>query len=302
MIKVKKIIKYLLLIILVLYLAINIMVLSFFNIGKEHLNKNNIINYVSKVDLYEILKNKFSNDIKYIDIKNELLDCGITEEAFNYLISSDELNNYINTVITNSLNEYLDNKKLNLYFNSEELKNIIINNIYELDYNSDIINEYDINDINNKLEKKIPNIVEKANKIIDKFIDNLFNNKSFNKYIKYLYKYFNIFDIIYSKVVEIILYINLISFILIICYFNDYKYKSFKYIGISLLFSSIIFLIISVLLSNIKLKYAFLRGILNKTVMYSAVYFIIFLILIFLNIIVYFRRKKLKNEIKNEKI
>ena len=301
--KLKKLIKYFILCFLVIYISFNIIIISLFNIGKKYINRESVTQIIDKIDINNFIKNKIYNEIEYIDIKNELLDCGISEESFYNLINSEELNDYIVSIISNSFDEYLSQKQVNIYFDKSRLEDIVKHNISELDINNKVIDEDVKERINNKIEEKIPTIVDKANNLIDKYIEKIFSSDKFNRYIKYFYKFFNIFDIIYSKVVEVILYIILLSFILMTSYVNNYSYKSLKYIGVSFLISFIIFFILSLVLTNINISYCIIKNILNESIKYSVKFLVFSLILITLNIIIHFRRKEVgKNGKVKEKI
>ena len=68
---IKKIIKYIILLFLVLYISFSIFIISIFNIGKKFINKENIIQAVDNVDIKDFINNKLLTEEEYINIKNE---------------------------------------------------------------------------------------------------------------------------------------------------------------------------------------------------------------------------------------
>ena len=132
------------------------------------------------------------------------------------------------------------------------------------------------------------------------------NSNSFNIYQRYLYRFLSIFDIIYSRVIEAILYIIVSFFVLIMVYIESFSYKSFKFIGISFLIPSVVLGLMNLILLNMNFSYNFINSILSEFTKYCVTYFITFLFLVTLNIIIYFRRKeagengKIKEKIKKK--
>ena len=187
--QIKKIILGILTFILILYISFSLVFFSIFIISKKFLNKDNIYNYISNIDITTILKDEFGNELKeYTLIKDELSDIGITTEGMNEFINSNDVKEFSVNTITKVFNKVSNKGDIDYKITNEQINNLLENNINKLESNSDISE----NEILNKIENKIPKLVLNINALLDKFCNKLENSDTFLKYQTYIYSFVEI--------------------------------------------------------------------------------------------------------------
>ena len=296
--KIRKIILGILTFVLILYISFGLVFLSLFNISKKILNKENIYNYISNIDISSILKDELGNELKeYTLIKDELSDIGITSDGINSFINSNDVKEFSVDAITSVFDKVYSKGNIDYKITNEQINNLLENNIDKLEINEDISETQ----ILNRIEKKIPNIVLNINELLDRFCYKLQNSNTFLKYYNYIYKLVDVIEIVYSDFILYSIGFVIISLILLLIFIRNSIDKSLKWLSISFLIPSIIFGIISTfILSFINSHNIILNNVLkmiNKDLIkHSIMYFIISFIFIIINIIIYIIKKYKKKK------
>lgn len=284
--KLRKLVSNFLTIILVIYIAIGLLFYSILNISKNYINKDKIQKVINNIDISNIIKNNVEMD----NIKNELIDTGLSSETVNDFLNSNEVKKFEEEVITNVIYDILNKGNIEYQLKSDEINKLIYNNISELQTSGTY------NKVSEKIESKLPNLVDNVNKMIDKISLKLQNSSTFLKYKSYINKSLKIFDIIYSKLASGLIMFIIITFIILLMLIRKNIYKSFKWLGISFVFSAIILKAFSFLLKKIFFETKFnhiVEVVVKDFNYYHYIYLIIGIILIITNlIIVMIRRKK----------
>lgn len=281
----KKIILNILTIILIIYISTSLIFYSLLNVSKNYINKDKMQNIINRIDIASIIK----NNVEMENIKNELIDTGLSNKTVETFLNSNEVKNFEEEVITNIIYDILNKGNIEYQLSSDEINKLIYNNITELQTNGSY------NKIAKKIELKLPNLVDNANKMIDKISSKLQNSPTFIKYKGYLNNSFKIFDLIYSKFVSFIIICITMSFMLLLMFIKKDMYKSFKWIGTSFVFSSMILIIFSLLLKKMFLetKFNHLIQLLTQDFnRYEYIYLIIGIIFVVINLTIYIIKRK----------
>ena len=287
---IEKIILGILTFILIIYISFGLIFFGGFNISNKILNKDNIESFIKNIDIINILKNELGNEFNLI--KDELINIGITEEGINEFINSDDIKEFSSNTVINIFNKIAGVTNQNYEITNEELYIMFENNIDKIEVNSNISKEQ----ILNKLENKVPSLTSNINNLIDKIFEKLENSQMLEKYQGYIYKSMNILDYIYSGIVNFIIVFVIISLIILLIFIRRSFYKSLKLISISFMLPTIIFAVLGNIIYNfIDTNSVLIINILNiinkELINYSIIYFVIALMFVILNIIMYVRKK-----------
>lgn len=281
----KKVISNILTIVLIIYISMGIIFYSLLNISKNYINKDKMQNIINNIDISNILK----ENIEIENIKSELIETGLSSETVDTFLNSNEVKQFEEEVVTNIVYDILNKGNIEYKLSSDEINKLIYNNIDELKTNGSY------NKIAEKVEQKLPNLVDNANNILDKISTQLQNSNTFIKYKGYINSLFKIFDLIYSKIVNIIIIFIITSFIVLLMLIKNDIFNSFKWVAISFIIPTIILKAFGSLLKQVFIETKFNKLIdliaadFNK---YSKIYLIISVLLLIINLINYILKKK----------
>ena len=298
--KIEKLMLGILTFLLILYISFSILFICLFSISGKFLNKENINKIIDKVDIISIFKDELGTNIKEFNIiEEELNKIGISEEGIENFINSDEVKEYSLNYM-NKLFYKLENNKYSYLLDESEMYTLIENNYDKFNIDSDISKE----EILNKIENKMPKIVDNFNKIMDKVYEKLENSEFINKYKNIIFKSINLIDYLYSGFTYFILFSILISFIMLLLFIRKNIYKSLKWLSISCLIPSIILFIMSLIISNISINSSFINNIFSiinsYIIKYFILCFIISLIFVIINFVWYMIKKYKLKEVSYE--
>ncbi len=288
--KLRNIVSNLLTIVLIIYISIVIIFYSLLNISKNYINKDKMQNIINNIDISSIIK----ENIEMENIKNELIETGLSNETVETFLNSNEVKQFEEEVVTNIVYDILNKGNIEYKLSSEEINKLIYNNITELRTNGSY------NKIAKKVELKLPSLVDNANNMLDKIAIKLQNSNTFAKYKGYINKLFRIFDLIYSKLVNIIIICIIISFIILLMIIKKDVFKSFKWIGLSFVIPSIVLTIFGFLLNQLFIDTKFkniMNLIMNDFKRCSCICLLIGIAFIIGNLIIYIiinRKRKLR--------
>ena len=298
--KMEKLMLGILTFLLILYISFSILFICLFSISGKFLNKENINKIIDKVDIVNIIKDELGTNINEFNIiEEELNKIGISEEGIENFINSDEVKEYSLNYM-NKLFYKLENNKYSYLLDESEMYTLIENNYDKFNIDSDISKE----EILNKIENKMPKIVDSFNKIMDKIYEKLENSEFINKYKNIIFKSINLIDYLYSGFTYFILFSILISFIMLLLFIRENIYKSLKWLSISCLIPSIILFIMSLIISNIGINSSFINNIFtiinSYIIKYFILCFIISLIFVIINFVWYMIKKYKLKEVSYE--
>lgn len=288
--KLRTVISNILTILLVIYISVTLVFYSLLNISKSYISKDKMQNIINNIDIASIIK----ENVEMENIKNELIETGLSNETVETFLNSDEVRQFEQDVITNIIYDILNKGNIEYKLSSEEINKLIYNNITELKTNGTY------NNLAEKIELKLPSLVDNANKMLDKIAIKLQNSNTFIKYKGYINNLFRVFDLIYSKLVDMIIIGVIISFIALLAIIQKDIYKSFKYIGSSFIMSSIILNLFSLLLKRVFIETKFkdiIKIIMSDFRGDYLIYLLIGIILIIINLIIYIIKKR-KNKLQ----
>ena len=294
---IEKIVLGILTFILILYISSGLIFISIFNISEKFLNKNNVTDFISSINITDILKDKLSNELTdeisgFTKIQEDLLDVGITSEGIDEFVNSEDVKNFGTDIITNLFNKVSNKSNIDYKITESQINELLENNINKLEVNASISG----NQILQKIQNKIPNLVLNINEILDNLFNKLENSEEFKLYQNYIYNGVNILDYVYSIFVKVIIFFILISFILLLVFIRKSIYKSLKWLSLSFLFPSILFGILStVIYSFVNVNNVLLNNIINlinkEIIKYFIIYIVISFIFCIINIIMYIVKK-----------
>jgi len=294
---VEKIILGILTFILIGYIVFNLIFLSIFSISKKFLNKDNVLEFINKIDIMTIIKDELGNEFdEILSIENEFKNIGITTEGINEFMNSTDVKNFSTKVASNVFEKIINNNLDNYYIQNTDVTNLIELNIEKLQTNSSLTESQ----ILNKLSNRVPDLVTNINKLIDKLCEKLEASNLFTKYQKYINMSMDVLDIVYSDITHCLLIFLLISFIVLLIFIRRNIYKSLKWLGISFIIPGVLIFMLSYLLTNKffidnTLISSIIEGVASNLNSYSVIYISLGIIIILINVIIYFI-KKYKNK------
>ena len=113
---VEKIILGILTFILIGYIVFNLIFLSIFSISKKFLNKDNVLEFINKIDIMTIIKDELGNEFdEILSIENEFKNIGITTEGINEFMNSTDVKNFSTKVASNVFEKIINNNLDNYY-------------------------------------------------------------------------------------------------------------------------------------------------------------------------------------------
>lgn len=290
---VEKIILGVLTFILIGYIVFNLIFLSIFSISKKILNKDNVLEFINKIDIMTIIKDDLGNEFdEILSIENEFKNIGITTEGINEFMNSTDVKNFSTKVASNVFEKIINNNLDNYYIQNTDVTSLIELNIEKLQTNSSLTESQ----ILNKLSNRVPDLVTNINKLIDKLCEKLEASNLFTKYQKYINMSMDVLDVVYSDITHCLLVFLLISFIVLLIFIRRNIYKSLKWLGISFIIPGVLIFMLSYLLTN---KFfidnilisSIIEGIVRNLNSYSAIYISLGIIIIIINVIMYFIKK-----------
>lgn len=272
--------------ILIVYIIFSLCFLCLYNISEKFLNKKNVTDFISDINIIDVLKDELGSEFNQITlIEEELTNIGITEEGLTEFMNSEDVKQF-NSDLLNNIFSRISNDG-NYQINTNEVNELIEKNIDELQSHSELSKEQ----IKDKLNSKLPNLIEKMNKVIDKICDKLENSEKFTKYQNYLYMSINLLDIIYSDIVCALIIFILITFIALLVFIRKNIYKSLKWLTTSFIIPSILLFTLGCIISNIKIDSVLVNNILDIVIRklngWSLIYTSIAVVFIVINLIMY---------------
>jgi len=295
---IEKIVLCVLTFILIMYISLTLVFFSLFHISEKFLNKENLHDIISNINITSILRDELDNELREFSlIKEDLNNIGISTEGINEFINSEDVKEFSLDVITNVFNKVSNKGNVDYKITSNQLNELVKNNIDKLEIDSNIKEEK----ILSKLEKKIPDLVSNINIILDNFCNKLETSEIFQKYQRYVYDAINILDILYNEFILGIIIFIIISLIALLMFIRKSIYKSLKWISISFVIPTIVLAVISTfILTYIETNNTLINniiGIVNaELIRYSIIYFIISFVFVIINMVMYiirkYRRKK----------
>lgn len=280
--------------ILICYIAFNLLFLSMFNISEKFLNKNNVVEFINKIDIIAIIKEELGNEVdEFLSIENELKNIGISTEGINEFINSTDVKDFSTNIVSDVFEKVINNNLNNYYIKNTDITNLIENNIDKLQINSTLTESQ----ILDKISSKVPDLVTNINKLIDKLCEKLETSELFTKYQRYIYMSVDVLDIMYSDIVYFLVIFVFISFVALLIFIRKSIYKSLKWLSVSFITPAILLLIFGYILIN----YISINNILIDNIIsivykyiniYSLIYALIAFIVIIINIISYFIKRK----------
>lgn len=309
----KKIGKFLLFILtfaFVLILSIDIAFYLTRKESKKYLSEEAIINEINNIDFMDIINQNEEITKQIEDIKKEIVEAGIPEEAIDDFTKSKPVKEATSYIVSTGMDYVLYNKTPEYNIDSEAIYSffeeklpVISSELQEKNVpKSEYLTEENQKKILDKIEEKIPVIEEKVEKIVDK-IENKLQNNSYSDKINEILSYIRLFYS--SKLTFILIFIGIISTIFIFITRRSFI-KSLKWIGISFLLSSI-YMYSLIYFLPIKLKeiielpsildeiiYNLINNILTELSVYSLTSLIIGILFIILNIVSHLIKKNIK--------
>ena len=289
--KIRNVIINFLSIVLVFYIGFTLLFFAILNITKNYVNQEKIENVIDNFDLSNVIKNNVEID----NIKDILIDSGLTNDMVDEFFESQAFKEFETQVLSNIIYDVLRKGNIDYQFDVTQINNLIFDNIDELKDSE----EYHL--ITKKIDERMPSLVENANVILEKISEKLQNSPTFMKYKGYINKLFKIFDIVYSNVVNYLILFVIISFILMLMFMRKNILSSLKFIGIAFVSASILIVIFTKLLLRI-FAFTQFNDLINIVIYdfkkYCMTYITIGIIFIVINLVIYIvkRRKKLTHE------
>ena len=129
--------------------------------SEKFLNKDNVLDFVNKIDIITIIKDELGNQVdEFLIIEEALKDIGITTEGINQFINSDDVKNFSTNVVGGVFEKIINNSD-NYYVQNTDVENLIEDNIDKLQTNSSLTQDQ----ILAKLDDKVPELVININKL-----------------------------------------------------------------------------------------------------------------------------------------
>lgn len=303
----KKLLKNILLLILIITTTISIFAYIMLDTTKSLLTKESITNLLKQVDITEIIGNEVQNKI------DETLEkTGMPKEYADYVLQNDELKEYVSNYIVEGM-DYIINDKTLPTLDVKDTSSTLISSFYQ------VIDEAEKNNINvekyltkeeqqkivTKITEYTPEIISKIPEVETIVKNKLHNNEQYQEIINQIKTTQNKLEKIYSY--QPLLLILMIIELVIIIVLNIKK--AFKNIAFPFGFNALILFTINLLLPQLMKQYypqelQFVRSIFDEIInqlilkwnQVSIIFFIIFIVLIILQIVIpKLFCKKLKN-------
>jgi len=281
--------------ILIIYISFDLFIISSFNISKRFLNKDNVLEFISDINIVDILKEQFFEEFSLIE--EEFKNVGITSEGLNAFLNSKQVKEFSTDILSNIFENILNNNSEELKLDKKEVNELLVSNIDKLQINS-ILTEKQLLD---KLNSKTEELVSGINNLVNELFNKLKKSDMIKQYESYVNMSVQVLDIIYSDVAFVILIFNLFTSIALLIYIRKNFYKSLKWLSISFMITSLMLFILSYIIKNyINTESLLINNILtivtNDINVYSYKYILIALLIIVISVIRFFKQKyKQKN-------
>lgn len=295
-----------------LIIMLDIVCFSLKKVSEHYLKEDTIKKMVNNINIMNLLKDENNQELYQVkQIKEELVDAGIPRDSIDGFLNSKPINDFASDIIYNSIDGILYDKEVTK-LNSEYIYNYLEDNMSIISKelqdknipNSEYFTKENQDEILIKIRKKAPLIEEK----IDDLTTKINNKLEINNNIGNLKMVISIIKILYSNILDIIMIFILVIFIIGIIIIKKSIYKTLKWIAISILSSGIVLYIISILITKLY-KYInklptfinnLIRTILDDSVTLfkhnGTICFIISIILIIINITVYYILRYIENK------
>ncbi|MBE6159694.1 MAG: hypothetical protein E7157_01450 [Lactobacillales bacterium] len=309
--KIKKFLLAILTFICMLVLMTDIVLFSLKKTSEKYLKEEKIKEIVENINVIDLFKDKDGKELEeFTQIKDKIVDSGIPKEAVDSFINSDPVNKYASDTINKAIDNVLENKQEKV-IDSNSLNTFFENNMDSISKElqeknvpkSEYLTKENQQKILNKIKEKTPYIEEKIDAVSNKISEKL----GFDYTLK-ISKMINLFELLYTKLLDFLLIIVFIIFIMGICITRQSIYKSLKWIGITFVSSSIILYCISFIIPKIykyidKVPVGF-NTMIKKALedsskninSYGLIYLIIGVILTVINIVIYYILLKRENK------
>lgn len=316
-----KFILFVITIILVCILSITGFIYNTRDITKEFISEEQIKKAIDNINILDLLKDENGNELEpIVKVKTELVNAGLPVETVESFINSEPVKQ-ITTDATMLVIDYvfydkqietpaLDKEQIFSFI--KENMTIIVNEMQEHNVpKSELLTLEKQQEVLTKLEEKMPIIEEKINEVtstLEEKIKGTDEYKQVEEYKEQMNKTLDIIRFIYgNEVTTIIIVMCLVCIIgIILCSLSFYKY--FKWLGISSLLSGTLLYIVSLIIPQLyqyvnDIPYIFqnlftmiLNDSRNLFVSKSIPYFIIGIVLIIVNIVIWFIREKIEDK------
>lgn len=296
---IEKLILTILTFLLIIYIGVGLIIFSFFNISERFFNKDNVYDFVNKIDIVSILKSELGSELSELNfIENELEEMGLTDAKINELVKSEEAQQLSGRIITNMFNKIAKDSNIEYRVTNEQINELVEANINKVSSN------IDKEQLLNVIEEKVPSIVLNINTLLDKVYEKIMSSVTIQKYQNYMYASINVLGFIYNDFVKYFILFIIISFICLLLFIKKDIYKSLKCLSASFFIPFISFILIrSFVLNSININNALINGICsiidNELMKHSAIYFAISLSFVVIYLIIY-EIKKRKEGVCNE--
>lgn len=296
---IEKLILNILTFLLIIYIGVGLIIFSLFNISERFFNKDNVYDFVNKIDIVSILKSELGSELSELNfIENELEEMGLTDAKINELVKSEEAKQLGGRIITNMFNKIAKDSNIEYRVTNEQINELVEANINKVSSN------IDKEQLLNVIEEKVPNIVLNINGLLDKVYEKIMNSETIQKYQNYMYASINVLGFVYNDFVKYFILFVVISFICLLLFIKKDIYKSLKSLSASFFIPFISFILIrSFVLNSININNALINGICsiidNELMKHSAIYFAISLSFVVIYLIIY-EIKKRKEGVCNE--
>ena len=309
--KIKKFFLGLLTFICMIILILDLVLFSIKKTSEKYLKEEKINEIINNINVVDLFKDENGKELEqFTEIKNKFVDSGIPEESINEFINSEPINKYASDTVTKAIDNLIENKNEKI-IDSNELNIFLEQNINNISKElqeknvpkSEYLTKENQEKFINKIKEKTPDIEAKIEEINDKINEKL----GFN-YNEKLQKIFKILRLFYTKLIDIILIVIFVIFLMGIFITRQSIYKSLKWIGITFISSGTILYIINFIVSKLY-KYIekipegfnkFIKNSIEDALMvfnkYGLTYIIIGILLIIINIIIYYIKLKRENK------
>lgn len=251
----KKIAKFLLLILAILFtilLSVDIIIFTLRKISEDYISERAIYSFIDNIDINDLLKENGKEIEQITVIKQKLVEAGIPEELVTDFVTSEPVKEVISESINQTTQYVLYGKEFEYELNTDDVYQFIEVNLpiisEELQEKNIPKSEYLTKENQEKILKEVKTITPVIENKINEtksILEDKWNN---SEYKTKLDKILNIIRKIYSKEVTILLIsIGIFSLLMIILTRRSFI-KSFKWIGFSFLISSLTLFIITKLL------------------------------------------------------
>lgn len=310
--KIKKILLNILTFFCIIILIFSIVIFSIKKASEKYLQEEKLKEAISNVNIVELISDVTNESEPLAEIKNQIVELGIPVESVEGFLKTEAVNKYASEIVVDTIDSVLNNNDIKQLDNNS-ISSFFKENIDEISKEmkeqnipgSDEITEEKKQEILNKIDAKAPVITEKINIVITKANNKLNTN---SEYINKFKGFIDIFKLLYGNVIDVVLIFTIIISIMGIIITRKSIYNSLKWISISFVTSGIILYISGLIIPKV-IEYInntkdiasnLINVIVNDMVISlkhsSMACFLLAIILIIINIIIYYRKEKIANK------